>query len=142
MKTITEAEWNQAGERLFGPDRMTWRFACPICGNVATPEDFRPYQDQGATPDRALCECIGRYMPREKVRQAFGERADVPKPCDYAGYGLIRVSPVGIVRDDGAVTHCFAFADEEAQAQTTEGQSQARHGATVVENPTKDKRES
>ena len=73
---MTEAAWRAEGERRFGPDLMKWRFKCPICGNVATPEDFRQFKDAGANPNSAVQECIGRYLPKSKCRRAFGEADD------------------------------------------------------------------
>lgn len=108
----TEAEWKAEGERRFGPDMMNWRFECPICGNVASVADFRPYK--GATPNSATCECIGRY---KAGKPAFGKiRKKGQGPCDYCGYGLFRLSPVRVVQDGGKEIHSFAFA-----AAITEG---------------------
>ena len=104
----TEAEWKAEGERRFGPDMMKWRFQCPICGNVASTEDYRPYADKGATANSATCECIGRYTG---ARPALGERKPGEKPCNYAGYGLFRLSPVRVVVEEGKEIHCFAFAE-------------------------------
>ena len=33
-REITYAEWVSEGEALFGPDRDTWRFVCPVCGHT------------------------------------------------------------------------------------------------------------
>jgi len=110
--TMTEAEWAAEGSRRFGPDKMKWRFECPLCGNVATPEDFRPFKDQGATPSSVTNECIGRYVAG--AAKAFGEAGSVKGkgPCDYAGYGLLRFSPVRIAGEAGtAPVHCFGFAE-------------------------------
>jgi hypothetical protein len=111
--TISVADWNAEGERRFGPDRFKWRFRCPICAHVASPEDFRKFKNAGANPNSATQECIGRYLPKNKCLAAFGENADssVKQPCDYAGYGLIRVSPVEVESPDGTKSECFAFAD-------------------------------
>lgn len=112
VRVVTEAEWNEEGERLFGPDRFKWRFQCPVCGNVATPDDFRPYKSKGAHPNSATCECIGRYQAGVRAFAQDGVEAGngQSRPCDYAGYGLFRLSPVHIVRAE-LVSHCFAFAE-------------------------------
>jgi len=112
MKTMLEKDWLAEGQRLFGADIMQWKFVCPVCKNVATPEDFRKFKAQGANPNSATQECIGRYLPRDK-RGGFSDQHANPKiksPCDYAGYGLFRLSPVEVVRADGTF-HCFAFAE-------------------------------
>ena len=38
----------------------------------------------------------------------FMENKSKTGPCDYAGYGLFRLSPRR-VRIDGEIVHCFAF---------------------------------
>ncbi len=114
MKTLSEKEWIALGESLFGKDMNNWKFKCPVCGNVATPEDFRKFKDQGADPNSATCECIGRYLPKEQRGGFCSDHANtkIKQPCDYAGYGLFRLSPVEVVREDGRI-HCFAFAGDE-----------------------------
>lgn len=99
-KIYTSEEWKAEGKRRFGPDWLKWKFVCPCCGNVAAIEEFHAFRDQGATPNSALGECIGRYMGKK-----YGE-----KPCDYAGYGLIRLGPTH-VRYDDTILECFAFAE-------------------------------
>jgi len=124
MKTMTEAEWRAEGARLFGDDMMKWRFRCPICGHVAAVDDFRKYKDKGANPSAATQECIGRYYPKNKCVKAFGEDDEKPnpkikQPCDYAGWGLLRVSPVEVEFPDGKKVHSFAFDGTEEGAKTS-----------------------
>ncbi len=95
MKRMTKAEWMAEGTRLFGPNTDKWRFVCPSCGNLAAIEDFRQYKDRGATPDSATCQCIGRYTG---AKGAFDAKKF--KPCNYAGYGLFRLSPVVVLDGD------------------------------------------
>jgi hypothetical protein len=112
IRHYTEDQWRAEGERRFGPDMMKWRFVCPICENIASCEDFRPYADKGATPNSATCECIGRYTG---AKDSFDNKT---KPCNYAGYGLFRLSPIRIDRAD-VETHCFAFADPDTNTRTS-----------------------
>jgi hypothetical protein len=115
IKTVTHVEWLRRGRELFGKDFMKWRFVCPVCGNVATVEDFQQYKDKGANPNGATCECIGRYSGKGGPAVFEGRKVSA-KPCEYAGYGLLRLSPVRIMEDlDGEEeeAHCFAF-DENA----------------------------
>lgn len=116
----TRAEWLAEGKRRFGEDFHAWRFQCPVCKNVAAVADYRKYSDQGATMNSATCECIGRYEEdaRRPVYRPFGqnEPGTPQQPCDYAGYGLLRLSPVRVVDSDGHETHCFAFAEVEEKA--------------------------
>jgi hypothetical protein len=93
---------------------MKFRFVCPICGNEAAVEDFRPYKDKGATSNSATCECIGRYAG---AGPAFGDKRH--KPCDYAGYGLFRLSPVRVKIESGEEIHCFAFAEPHGTANAS-----------------------
>jgi hypothetical protein len=118
LTTYTEAEWKAEGERRFGADVMKWRFVCPICKNIAAVEDFKPFK--GADPNSATCECIGRY----KAGKPAFERKPRSKPCDYAGYGLFRLSPVRVIQDGGKEIHCFAFAEAPATASPASPGSQ------------------
>lgn len=120
MKTMSDADWRAEGARLFGEDIMKWRFRCPVCGHIATPEDFRKFKDTGATPSSATNECIGRYLPKDE-RHGDREHGNpkVKQPCDYAGYGLFRLSPVEVEQPDGKKTHCFAFAEPEELKEST-----------------------
>lgn len=75
-----------------------FRFQCPKCGNVATPQDFTVL---GADPQRAAQECIGR------ARLDIGRDA-----CDWAAFGLLGTMGRGVlVRfPDGRVVESFPFA--------------------------------
>jgi hypothetical protein len=102
--------WLEEGKRRFGDDFMVWKFVCPVCGNVAAVMD---YAGLGESPDIATKECIGRY--RKERAHPFGEGKDkIAQPCDYAGYGLFRLSPVRVKHPDGHETHSFAFAEVTA----------------------------
>jgi hypothetical protein len=109
---MTKEEWLERGKVLFGEDFYEWRFVCPICGNVAAVKDYKPYKDKGAHANSATCECIGRYTG---AQSSF----DGTKPCNYAGYGLFRLSPV-IVLDDGKEIHSFAFAEATTHGERPE----------------------
>lgn len=106
---MTENEWLEKGKSLFGDDFLQWKFKCPICGNIQKPEDFKHFKNNGATPDSARSECIGRYMPKEKVTTAFGNKnKKVKSPCDYASYGLLRFGHK-ITLNNGEETFAFPF---------------------------------
>jgi hypothetical protein len=111
---MTYAEWQAEGVRRFGEDPMEWQFVCPVCKNVAKMGDFEQYADQGATPNSATCQCIGRYQ--KESRDAFNEqKKSAPKqPCNYAGYGLFALSPLRVTTEEGKEVHCFAFAEVSA----------------------------
>lgn len=103
VKEMTRDEWLSKGRDLFGEDMKQWQFVCPGCGHVQLVEDFRQYKEQGATPDSARNECIGRYSKGRSW--AFEKKG---QPCDYAGYGLLNICPVKVV-DGEKVMWCFGF---------------------------------
>jgi len=102
----THADWIAEGTRRFGSNMMDWRFVCPVCGNIASCEDFRVFKDRGSEPNSATCECIGRYSGGKR---AFDNRKKDDKPCNYAGYGLFQLSPVRVTLPNGKEIHAFAF---------------------------------
>lgn len=104
MKEIkmTEQEWRDEGVRRFGTDPMQWKFVCPSCGHVATPQDWK---DAGAGPGEVAFSCVGRHMENAK------QMSQKPGPCNYAGGGLIGLNPVLIKWDNGKETRVFAFAE-------------------------------
>jgi hypothetical protein len=107
---MTEAEWMKKGKELFGEDMLKWRFVCPGCGCIQSVEDFRQYKDKGADPSSAYCECLGRYIGGSSWM--YDKRKKGVR-CDYAGYGLLRISPVTVIDDDGKEIKCFAFDEGE-----------------------------
>lgn len=100
---MTHAEWKAEAIRRFGTDPMKWKFVCPVCGHVASVQDW---EDVKAF-ESAGFSCVGRYLP--KARQAFEEKG--PGPCNYAGGGLFRLNPTEVTTEDGKISHVFAFAD-------------------------------
>lgn len=89
MKTkLTIDQYIAEGEKLFGPNRLDWRFVCPCCGYIASAAD---YKDAGAPEGAVGFSCIGRWW--DEARDAFDAG---PGPCNYAGGGLIRVSPIEV----------------------------------------------
>jgi hypothetical protein len=112
---MTYEEWMAEGQKRFGTDFETWRFVCPICGNVASVADFRLFKDRGATPDSATNQCIGRFDG--STNRAFGSSLkERGKPCDYALFGLFRLPGVIIAMPDGKERMAFAFGAEQVTA--------------------------
>ncbi len=101
---MTKEEWIAEGKRLFGDDMLKWRFVCPSCGHIQTPEDFRRYKEKGATPDTAYFNCIGRYDGHENVDMCSGK-----SPCNYSGGGLFGLNPVKVTNGEKTI-QVFAFA--------------------------------
>lgn len=93
-------EWEAEGVRRFGEDRMLWAFVCPVCGHVATVQD---YKDAGAPSGAVGFSCVGRWAGPK--RRAIG--GEGPGPCDYAGGGLFMLNPLEV---DGGRYFNFAEA--------------------------------
>lgn len=118
---MTKEEWQQKGTRLFGTNKMDWEFVCPGCGHVQKVKDFFDYRKQGAQPDAAARECIGRYSGGKSW--ADTRHADLVKnhgPCDYAAYGLLNICPVLVIVEEGKETPCFAFNEGEHTASLSQ----------------------
>ena len=103
---MTEAEWNAEGEARFGADRMRWKFKCPVCGHIASAQDWK---DAGASSGAVAFSCLGRWM--ETPRRAFEEKGK--GPCNYAGGGFFRLNPVKVRQANGEEFRLFEFAEKE-----------------------------
>lgn len=112
---MTHKEWTARGAELFGENVLKWKFKCPMCGHVQCAEDFRAFQDKGASPSSVNQECIGRYYPKDERGGLSEDHANskIKQPCDYAGYGFFRISPVHIKLPTGEIVHSFAFDENE-----------------------------
>ena len=104
MRTITLAEWKAEGTEKFGENMMEWKFECPACGNVQSPEDFMKFKDRGATPSDAYFNCIGRFAGYKKVP---GKKT---QPCDYTMGGLIQLAKTIVIGEEGEENRVFEFA--------------------------------
>lgn len=98
-QSFTKEEWYAEGRRLFGDDVMQWRFVCPVCGHVASVQDWK---DAGAPEGSVAFACVGRWI--EGSRRAFGDKG--AGPCDYSGGGLFGLNPITVDGDQ----EVFAFA--------------------------------
>jgi hypothetical protein len=94
QKVLTEAAWLELGDSLFGPDRMQWRFTCPLCKTEMSPGD---YKEAGAPETAVAFSCVDRWRDAGK--------------CNYAGGGLFKLNPVTVQRASGGETTVFAFAE-------------------------------
>lgn len=112
--TMTRDEWLQKGKELFGEDMLKWRFVCPSCSHVQTPEDFRPYSEQGVTPDTAYMNCIGRYDGHGDVPILSGQG-----PCNYTSGGLFNLNPIKVIHGAKGIW-AFAFDTSEEKATKPE----------------------
>lgn len=55
---VTLEQWEAEGERLYGKNRLEWRFRCPTCGHIQTPQEFKA---AGIGPHAAYQSCASRY---------------------------------------------------------------------------------
>ena len=104
-------EWRAKATELFGKDPLKWKFVCPICGHIASVQDWK---DAGASDRSAAFSCVGRWTGANPKISKGSVGPNVLKgkgPCDYAGGGLFRLNPVSVVDPDGHETNVFAFAD-------------------------------
>lgn len=127
-RRLTLEEWMAEGTRRFGQDMFHWKFVCPSCGNVQTPEDFRQHKDRGATPDSARFNCIGRYVADRKVYQM----CEGGQPCNYTSGGLFNIAPWTVINAEGKDQSCFAFAEEGDDAAAEEVSKEGTPGDVSV----------
>lgn len=101
-KTMTAEEWRAEGARRFGVDQMKWRFRCPSCENVMTPEDYK----SAKAPETAVAfSCVGRWRP-ETTATIFEKGKGI---CNYAGGGLFPLNPITVIEQNGKEHSVFAF---------------------------------
>ena len=105
MAKYTLKEWQAEGRKRFG-DMMNWKFKCPMCGHVASIQEFK---DVGAkSPDCAYTECIGRYKGKGSP-----EKGD-SSGCNWCAYGLFGIPNDNfdiVITPDGREEQIFCFAD-------------------------------
>lgn len=107
MRNVTKEDFLAEGEKLFGADRMGWRFVCPSCENIVTTKD---YQDAGAPEGAIAFSCVGRWLPGTTA--TLGEKGK--GFCNYAGGGLFGLNPVAVM--DGEKEHRVFEFDRRADA--------------------------
>lgn len=111
---ITYENWKKEALKRY-PDKNI-AFVCPVCGYRQTIED---YKAAGAPQGAWGFACIGRFLDKDKCRQAFGgKNAGKTRrgPCDYTGGGLFRLNPLTIIMSGPEISsyeQCFFdFADD------------------------------
>ncbi|MDR1960520.1 MAG: hypothetical protein LBQ54_16030 [Planctomycetaceae bacterium] len=71
-------EWRERARTLFGDNPRKWRHCCPVCGNVASVQDFL---DAGVSVENvscyAFCCCIGRLVKTEGTGEVTAREADI-----------------------------------------------------------------
>jgi predicted RNA-binding Zn-ribbon protein involved in translation (DUF1610 family) len=106
--TMTIEEWKAEGLRLFGSDKLAWKFVCPSCGHQTTVKDWR---DAKAPEGAVAFSCVGRYQHADGTK-AFKKAGG---PCNYAGGGLFKLNPITVIDEGGAEHQVFDFARREAE---------------------------
>lgn len=85
---IKLADWKALGTRLFGPDKLTWKFSCLECGHVSTIADHLAAWGGGLQSPmlgRKCPKCNHSVAPpstygKETCFRVFWESADLPCP--------------------------------------------------------------
>ena len=95
---VVMAEWAAEGERLYGKERLDWKFKCPFCGHVQT---ARMFKNAGMNPHLAYTNCASRY--------GLGGK----KTCKWTIGGLLRVGGRYVIDDKYCPRLIFEFADKE-----------------------------
>lgn len=114
MIEITYEDWKKEAKKRYGSfDKV--RFVCPVCGHIATAEDW---QSAGADEGAIGFACVGRW--NEKCRKAFGDHGR-EGPCDYTGGGLFKINPIHVLfptEENGTyIRQTFDFADEPLEVK-------------------------
>jgi len=78
------------GESLFGSDKGLWAFVCPVCGHVATTND---YLLLGAPTNSVGFSCIGLWMEEDLVEEL---RRNGNGPCRYAPSDALNLNPLHV----------------------------------------------
>lgn len=95
----TLEEWRAEARERFGDNGADWRFICPRCGNVQSPQDLIDSGCRsGEAVNSAYQECIGR-----KVEE---------RGCDWAAFGFLGTLGKGriVITHDGREVEVFDFA--------------------------------
>lgn len=98
----TLQEWRDEASNRFGEKTAFWKFVCPKCGNVQTPQDF---VDAGINQNEAASKSYQGCIGREVKEQG----------CNWAAYGLLGTLGNGriVITPDGSEVEVFDFANPE-----------------------------
>ena len=97
MKKITYEDWVSEGERLFGKNKLEWKFICPQCKTVQSGADFLELTKLTIEeiPKYVGFSCIGRFTKK--------------KGCDWTLGGLFQIHELEIIQE-GKTNRFFEFA--------------------------------
>jgi hypothetical protein len=88
IRRMTVEEFFAEAVEKFGTDKGNWKFICPSCGHVASVAEWKAAGGESG----AGFSCIGRWIGAKIQAFEKGEG-----PCNYAGGGLICISPVEVI---------------------------------------------
>lgn len=106
-RKLTYEEWIEEAKSLFGHP-IDVAFKCPLCGHTAT---TREYLKVGTPMNRVGRECIGRWTncrPGKDPPPTMGVVAN-GGPCDYTGFGRLKLNPVTVIFPSGKKIDVFEF---------------------------------
>ena len=99
MITYTMEEWMEEGKRRFGGNIKKWKFVCPKCKTVQTPQNLI---DLGIKVETLDCYigfcCIGCFDKKMK--------------CDCTLNNSFHTNEAMIIMEDGRHRPVFQFEDE------------------------------
>lgn len=107
LSRITFDSWIDQGTKLYGEDRSTWKFRCPICKIEQTIALWREHTklSDDEIRQRIAGNCIGRFAPG-------GRKGKASIGCDYTVAGLFDLAAYRVY-DNARFYSIFGFADGE-----------------------------
>lgn len=119
-RRIKLKDWQEEGRKLFGEDERYWKFVCPNCKNVQSPNDFLELKELGVVtmidPNSAYFCCIGRFDARIAIAD-IGEIGDGKSPCNYTMGGLFRFVHTIVIDEKEKEHFVFEFAPGEKEVK-------------------------
>ncbi len=88
---LTKQAYYAEGVRRFGQDPLNWKYICPVCGHIASAQN---YLNAGAPLTAIAFSCIGRWT--NASQSIFDKNSNKTGPCNYSGGGLFDFNPVEI----------------------------------------------
>ena len=111
QRILNYEDWREEGVRRFGLDVMDWRFVCPVCGHVAS---IQEWTDVGIRSGAAT-KCIGLWIGAQ--REAVG--GEGPGPCNYTGDDMPARDTVLVTMPNGSGHYLLDF---EPKAVVNDGE--------------------
>ena len=87
--------WEAEGRRRFGNDFMKWRFVCPMCGHIASVEEFKAVG--ASSPNDAFQCCLGRFTGKGAPKE--GDSSG----CNWTVNGLFKVGGASVVHNGNEI---------------------------------------